>query len=591
MLHLRTLIPFLKPYRWALAAGLALVALSNVFDVLAPLVLGRAIDALAQQGITSARIFAYAGLIVGLALLAGAARYGMRELLNGMSRRVENDLRDAFFDQLLRLDATFYGATRTGDLMSRATNDISAVRMAVGPAVMYLVNTAFSTSFALFFMLGISPRLTLLSLLPLLLMPPVVITFGRVIHQRFERIQEHFGVLSTMVQENLSGVRIVRAYAQEAAQELEFDELNRTYFDKNMDLARTSALFHPVLTLLASLAMLTVLWFGSLQAMNGLISPGDFVAFIFYLVRLSWPMIALGWVINLFQRGAASMGRINTVFNARPAVVPPARPRAPISWHGTVDFRDVWFRYPGANRDVLKGINFHIPAGQTAALVGPTGSGKSTIVSLLARRYDPTSGDVKLDGVPLRELAFDQLRAAIGVVPQDAFVFSESIADNLALGLPRGLQSRQRIEQAARVSRLDETIALFPRGFETRLGERGVNLSGGQRQRTTLARAIARDPRVLILDDALSAVDTHTETEILENLQDVLAGRTSLIISHRVSAVMNADLILVLDQGEIVERGTHAELIARGGLYASLLRRQLLEESVEGDLAGSSESR
>lgn len=587
MHHLRSLFPYLKPYRWALFAGLLLVVTANVFDVLAPLVLGRAIDGLGAGDVTRARILGYAGLIIALALLAGAARYGMRKLLNGMSRHVENDLRNSFFDHLLRLDATFYGSTRTGDLMSRATNDIGAVRMAVGPAVMYLVNTAFSTGFALFFMVRISPRLTLLSLIPLLFIPPVVIIAGRIIHQRFERIQDHLGVLSTMVQENLTGVRIVRAYAQERVQEQEFDELNRVYFDKNMDLARTSALFHPTLSLLAGLAMLAVLWFGGLQVMNQSVSAGEFVAFIFYLVKLSWPMIALGWVINLFQRGAASMGRINAIFAVEPRVQPPTRPHRIAQIRGEVEFRDVWFRYPGSNRDVLKGISLRIAAGQTAAIVGPTGSGKSTIVALLSRRYDPTAGDVRLDGVPLRDIAFEQLRSAIAVVPQDAFVFSETIADNLTLGLPRGVESRARIEEAARVARLDEAIALLPRGFETRLGERGVNLSGGQRQRATLARAIARDPKVLILDDALSAVDTQTETEILENLQQVLAGRAALIISHRVSAVMNADQIFVLEEGALVERGTHAELIARRGLYASLLRRQLLEASVEGELATS----
>ncbi|MGH7470232.1 MAG: ABC transporter ATP-binding protein [Longimicrobiales bacterium] len=589
MHHLRTLIPFLRPYRWATLAGLVLVAFSNVFDVLVPLVLGRAIDALGEADMTRTTILGYAFLIVGLALLAGTARFGMRVLLNGMSRHIENDLRNAFFDHLLRLDATFYGGTRTGDLMSRATNDVGAVRMAVGPAVMYLVNTAFSTGLALFFMTRISGRLTLLALIPLLLMPPVVIVAGRIIHERFERIQEHLGVLSTMVQENLSGVRIVRAYAQEAAQEREFDDLNRTYFDKNMDLARTSALFHPTLSLLAAAAMLIVFWFGGRLVMSNNITPGDFVAFLFYLAKLSWPMIALGWVINLFQRGAASMGRLNTVFSALPRVTPPAHPTHLSKVKGEVEFRDVWFRYPGTERDVLQGINFRIPTGQTTAIVGPTGSGKSTVVALLARRYDPTAGAVTLDAESLPTISFEQLRQAIAVVPQEAFVFSETIADNLALGLPRDAHARDDIVEAARMARFDEAIALFPRGFETRLGERGVNLSGGQRQRATLARAIARNPRVLILDDALSAVDTHTETEILENLKQVLAGRTAVIISHRVSAVMNADQILVLDQGIIVERGTHAQLIARGGLYATLLRRQLLEESVEGELANSSE--
>jgi ATP-binding cassette subfamily B protein len=587
MQHLRTILPYLKRYGWGIAVGLLLVVVADVFWVLAPNVLGRAIDALRASPIDTRQIIKYAIVVILLSLAGGAARYGMREFLNGISRRVENDLRDAFFDHLLRLDAAFFAATRTGDLMSRATNDISAVRMAIGPAVMYLANTAFSTGLALFFMMKISVSLTLLSLIPLVFMPPIVIFFGRVIHTRFEKIQDHLGVLSTMVQENLTGVRIVRAYTQEHAQEREFDELNRTYLDQNMDLARTSALFQPLLTFFTSVGMLIVLWFGGVHVMRGDVSAGQFVAFIFYLVMLTWPMIALGWVINLFQRGAASMGRINRIMFAEPAIKAPDEPKRLAEVRGEIEFRNVSFRYPGTEREVLSGVSFRVPAGKTVALVGPTGAGKSTVVALLARRYDPTQGEVLIDGVPLNRLPLDQLRGALGLVPQDAFVFSETIADNIALGLSAALPTRERIEEAAKIARLDEAIALFPRGYDTRLGERGVNLSGGQRQRATLARAIARDPRILVLDDALSAVDTHTETEILQNLKRVLARRTSLIISHRVSAVLNADTILVLDDGRIVERGTHSDLIARGGLYATLLRRQLLEQDLDTELAGS----
>ncbi|MEX2284049.1 MAG: ABC transporter ATP-binding protein [Gemmatimonadota bacterium] len=590
MPQLRSLIPYIRPYRWGILSGLVLVIAANGFAILSPRLLGQAIDALGTPDVTRLKILGYSGLVIGFAILGGAARFGMRQYLNGISRRIENDLRDAFFDHLLRLDATFYSSTRTGELMSRATNDISAVRMSVGPAVMYLANTFFSTAFALWFMIEISPRLTLYSVLPLVLMPWVVIHFGSILHERHERISDHLAVLSTMVQENLTGVRIVRAYTQERVQEQEFEQLNVEYFAKNLEVARMSALFNPTLSILTALGMLAVLWFGTVQVMNGGISPGDFVAFIFYLAMLTWPMIALGWVINLFQRGAASMGRLNLVFDTEPRIKPPALPKTLSSVRGEIEVRQVSFRYPGTDRDVLHGIDFRIEAGQTAAIVGPTGSGKSTIVALLTRRYDPTSGDVRLDRVPIRELSFEQLRNSIAVVPQDAFVFSETIAQNLALGLPKGVHSRERVEQAARIARLDEAIALFPNGIETRLGERGVNLSGGQRQRATLARAIARDANVLILDDALSAVDTHTETEILENLKHVLTGRTALIISHRVSAVMNADQIFVLDEGRVVEHGKHADLIASGGLYATLLQRQLLEDTLEEEISASSET-
>jgi ATP-binding cassette, subfamily B, multidrug efflux pump len=584
MNQLRAAVPYARPYRTGIALGLLLVVVSNGFGILMPFLVGAAIDDLGRPGITAAAIQRYAGLIVLTAILAGAARYGMRELLNGISRRIETDLRDDYFARLLRLDAAFYARHRTGDLMSRATNDIQAVRMAIGPGVMYLVNTLVVTAFALAFMARVSPRLTALALIPMVAMPPAVLLFGRLIHRRFEGIQDHLGRLTTLVQENLSGMRIVRAYRQEAAQEREFDELNRTYLDRNMGLAHITGIFHPLLTLMAGAGMVIVLWVGGRQVITGLITIGDFVAFGFYLAMLVWPMIALGWVINLFQRGSASMGRVAEVLRAVPRVSDPDRPAPPGTIRGELEFRDVSFRYPDTDRDVLRRISFRIPAGATAALVGPTGAGKSTVVALLARLYDPSGGEILLDGVPLPRLPLDSLRAALGIVPQEAFVFSESIRDNVAFALPDGAEpgAADSVDRAVTASRLDEAIALFPAGLDTRLGERGINLSGGQRQRATLARALMRDPRVLVLDDALSAVDTHTEAEILARLRAVFRERTTLIVSHRVTAVMDAELILVLDGGEIVERGTHPQLLERGGVYAALLRRQLLEDDLAG---------
>jgi ATP-binding cassette subfamily B protein len=579
----RRMLPWLRPYRRGMALGLSLVALANVASLLMPWLIGRAIDALARPGMTVGVIVTQALWIVGSTAGSGVARFGMRQLLNGISRRVENDLRESLFAHLLRLDAGFYAGMPTGELMSRLTNDTQAVRMAIGPGIMYLANTVVVGVLALAVMMRYDVRLTLLSLIPLVFLVPVMTWFGRVIHERFQRIQQHYGVISTMVQENLSGVRIVRAYTQERAQQEEFDALNREYLAKNMALARTSALFDPVLTVLTGLGVLVVLWVGGTTVMAGGMTRGDFVAFFLYLGLLTWPIIAIGWVINMFQRGAASMRRLTDIFDAEPRVRSPEVPVMPVESRGAIEFRDVWFRYAGTERDVLRGLNFRVEAGQTIAIVGPTGAGKSTVAALLTRRYDPTRGQVLLDGVPLDRLSLAQLRTAIALVPQDAFVFSATIAENIALGLPPAAARDGRVEQAARIARLDETIAAFPQGYETRLGERGVNLSGGQRQRTTLARALARDARVLILDDALSAVDTQTETEILRGLGSVFAQRTAVVVSHRVSAVMNADLILVLDDGRIVERGRHAELIAAGGLYATLLRRQLLSEGLEAD--------
>lgn len=583
MKELRSLLPYLRPYRAGIALGLVLVVVANAFGILTPWLVGVAVDALEWPDITARVVLLYAAAVVGVALLSGAARYGMRELLNGISRRVETDLRNRFFEHLLRLDASFHGTKRTGDLMSRATNDTQAVRMAAGPAVMYLVNTVVMTAFALALMIRVSPRLTLVTLVPMLLLPPIALGFGRIIHRRFERIQDHLGRLSNLVQENLSGVRIVRAYGQEEQQRREFDALNEGYLQRNMELARTSALFHPVLTFLTGTGMVILLWYGGRQVVAGSVSVGDFIAFGFYLAMLTWPMISLGWVINLFQRGAASMGRINRILTVEPRVAEPDDPVPLVRVRGEIEFRNVSFRYPGTERLVLDDVSFRIPAGSTVALVGPTGAGKSTVVALIARLYDPDEGAILLDGVPLPRLSLRELRGAIGLVPQEAFVFSETIADNIAMGLDTGERREERIREAARIARLEEAIAGFPEGYQTRLGERGINLSGGQRQRTTLARALARDPRILVLDDALSAVDTHTETEILTGLRHVRRGRTAIIVSHRVSAVMDADLILVLDEGRVVERGTHHELIRANGLYSSLLRRQILAEDLDGD--------
>ena len=596
MSALRKLLPYFRPYRGRLVLGLLLVVLSAALTSVIPWILRSAIDGI-RGGVPVTRIWTLGAIMVSLALVGGAFRFGMRQIMNGLSRFIEYDLRNDLFRHLEGLDAAYYARTRTGELMARLTYDLGAVRMAAGPAIMYLVNTIAGGLFALYFMLRISPRLTLLALLPMALLPVLTVWLGKAIHDRFEEVQEHFGTMTTHAQENLAGARIVRAYRQEAAEVGRFDALGDQYLEKNMRLVHLYGAMNPSFALLAGLGAVTVLWLGGNLVVRGAISVGAFVAFGFYLANLTWPLIALGWVINLFQRGAASMARLNEIFDAAPAVTDPPAPRAlpPAGEGRSLEFRGVGFHYPtppGAAepRWVLRDVSFTVPAGGTLGIVGATGSGKSALIDLVPRLSDPQEGEILIDGVPIRDLAIGALRREIGYVPQESLLFSDTIGSNVAYGVgetagatPEDEPERDVVPWAAAVAQLDETIADFPGGYDTILGERGINLSGGQKQRAALARALARKPALVLLDDALSAVDTHTEAEILRALRDALRGRTAVIASHRISAIRDATWIIVLDAGRIVEQGRHQDLIAAGGRYWSLLRRQQLVESIEGD--------
>lgn len=582
MREFRRLLPYFRPYLKGVVWGLILVVISNFFTIAGPLLLKLAIDSLTES-LSRDLIVRYALLIVGVAVVGGAARFGMRQLLNSISRRIETDLRDDLFGHLLRLPPEFYDRWRTGDLMSRATNDVLAVRQVAGPAIMYLVNTTAVSLFALALMIWISPTLTAFAMIPMVLIPIAVVWFGRRIHVRFERIQEQFSELTNFAQENFAGIRIVKAYARELDQSSRFGDQSRDYMDRNMDLAKIWGAFFPALQFLGGLGALVVLWLGGLQVMDGTITIGDFVAFGFYLTLLMWPMIAVGWVTNLFQRGAASMARINKLMDTPPVIADGAEAvETPI--RGRIEFRNVWFRYPETERWVLEDVSFEIEAGQTVAFVGATASGKSTVARLIGRLYDVTRGAVLIDGVDVREYRLDHLRAAIATVPQEPFLFSDSLRSNLVLddaGTDGMANGAERLERAIEVAQLHPTLDEIPDGIDTLLGERGINLSGGQKQRATIARALYRDTPILMLDDALSAVDTVTEEAILGGLREFMGGRTSIIVSHRVSAVAGADRILVFEDGRLAESGTHTELIAHAGVYARLLERQLLSEELQ----------
>jgi len=578
---LRPLFPYLKKYRNSFIIGTICVLCNNGIWIFFPLVLRRAIDDL-RLGVNHQKLLTYSLLLLAVAAIKGIFQFLTRWIMIGISREIEFDLRNDLFQHLEGLSYSYYQRTRTGDIMARATNDLNAVRMLLGPAIMYSANTIVFTAGALVFMLSISPKLTLYAFLPLPAVSIVVQYFGKLIHERFETIQAMFSEISARAQENFSGARVVRAYVQEEAEIVSFETSNREYINRSLKLVRLMGMLWPTLETMLGLAIVLVLWLGGREVLSGRITPGGFVAFNTYMVQLTWPVIALGWVINIFQRGTASMGRINEILVEKSEIEDTAEVRALDSGdgatqiEGAVEFRNLNFAYNGVA--VLHDINLRIPAGSSLAIVGPTGSGKTTLVSLIPRVYDAEPGSVLIDGRSVRQYPLAPLRHQIGFVPQETFLFSETVQENIAFGKEDATDAE--VGAAAAAASIATDIEEFPEQYQTMVGERGITLSGGQKQRTAIARAIIRNPRILILDDALSSVDTQTEDKILNHLRDIMRGRTTIFISHRVSTVRNADNIAVLHAGRIVELGTHEELLARNGYYSDLYNRQLLEEEL-----------
>jgi ATP-binding cassette subfamily B multidrug efflux pump len=628
--NLKPLMPYVSRYKGMVVLGLVLDALMGIVGALPQLIQGIIADCLSglPQALTTLsgtsravlrpllsfyapldrRVLAiYCLLIVGLMLLKGIFSFWTRWILIGVSREIEFDLRNDILARLVRLEPEYYVRNRTGDLMSRATNDLNNVRMVLGPGIMYTATTIATSVVALYFMVKLSPSLTLWVLLPVPVVVFAVYYFGRIIHRLSERIQAALGVLSTRAQENLTGVRVVRAYAQEKPEIALFDKANRDYVDRNIQLITSWSLFFPALTALIGVSFVILLGKGGVQVMDNRVSLGTLWSFYTFLIQLVFPIIALGWVTNIFQRGAASMGRLNYILTAEPnitdapaTIATQARPvaargvtasngdsaKAPAESgiRGEIEFKHMTFAYPTAQGQaagvpVLRDISLHIPAGSTLAIVGPTGSGKSTLAALIARLWEASAGTLFLDGRSIREYPLSGLRRAIGYVPQDTFLFSETLRENIAFGVPDAVEDH--ILEAAEIASISGEIQSFPARYDTMVGERGITLSGGQKQRTSLARAILRQPKILVLDDSLSSVDTDTEERILRRLKDIMSQRTTILVSHRISTVKNADQIVVLRGGQIIERGTHDELLAMGGYYADLHQKQLLEAELE----------
>ncbi len=572
-------MPYLLRYKGRYVAGLIALTITQVVGVLVPLVIKVALDDIVK-GTTRQELLFFAAILLGIALVKAIFQFWMRWILIGISRDVEYDLRNDLFRHLVRLEPQYYNENRTGDLMAKLTNDLSAVRNMVGPGIMYSANTVVIGIAAIALMAHFDLRLTILCLLPLPLASIMVKFFGQRIHEQFQKVQAMYSELTERVRENLSGMRVVRAFSQEDAEIAHFDQMNREFVEKNKTLIWIQSFLWPGMALLFAASFLMIMVVGGHAVISHRISIGTFMAFNLYLMYLIWPIIALGYVTNIVQRGLASQGRLWKIFSAQPQIDDRDVPASPLtSIRGEIEFKNLTFSYNG--HAILKGVNLKVPAGRTVAIVGATGAGKTTLVSLIPRLYDAPPGSVLVDGVPVNQIPLLTLRQHIGFVPQEAFLFSESIRGNVRFGEPGA--SDAETEQATEVSNILPEIRGFPKGFDTMVGERGLTLSGGQKQRVTISRAVLRDPRILILDDALSSVDTYTEEKILNHLTGVMAGRTTLLISHRVSTIRNADEIVVLHDGQIVERGTHEELLGANGYYAELYNKQLIEEALEGE--------